>query len=62
MLLNLNICNNGLKIPILNLQKKVIVGALVLITENIDMSKGIINGAMAIVTFINFDDSKKYQI
>jgi hypothetical protein len=26
------------------------------------MSKGIINGAMAIVTFINFDDSKKYQI
>ncbi len=42
--------------------KKVTVGTLVLITENIDMLKGIINGAMAIVTFINFDDSKKYQI
>jgi hypothetical protein len=42
--------------------KKVVVGALVFITKNIDMSKGVVNGAMAIVTFINFDDNKKYQI
>jgi hypothetical protein len=42
--------------------KKVVVGALVLITKNIDMSKGTINGTMAIITFINFDDGKNYQI
>ncbi len=58
MNLNLNICNNGLKIPILKILKKVIVGVLVLIIENIVMLRGIVNGTMAIVTSINFDDSK----
>jgi hypothetical protein len=38
--------------------KKFAIGALVLITENIDMSKGVVNGAFAIITFIKFNENK----
>ncbi len=41
-----------------HIKKKVAVGILVLIIKNIDMSKGVVNGTMAITIFINFDDSK----
>jgi hypothetical protein len=35
---------------------------LVLIIENIDMSKGTVNGAMEIVKSTKFNDVKTYQI
>ncbi len=38
--------------------KKIVVRALVLITENMNMSKGAINGAFAIVKFIKFNENK----
>ncbi len=37
--------------------KKIVVGTLVIIIENIDMSKWTKIGAMTIVTFIQFDDN-----
>jgi len=62
MNLNLNTCNNGLKMPILNKLKKIIVEIFVIIIENIDMSKGAVNGAMEIVKFTKFNDVKTYWI
>jgi hypothetical protein len=37
--------------------RKIAVEALVLITKNIDMSKGRINGAFAIITFVKFNEN-----
>jgi hypothetical protein len=36
---------------------KIAIGALVIITKNIGMSKGAVNGAFAIVTFIKFNEN-----
>jgi hypothetical protein len=51
-------CNNGLKIFILTKLNFFAIGALVLITQNINMSKAIVNGAFAIITFIKFNENK----
>jgi hypothetical protein len=42
--------------------EKIVVGILVLIIENIDMSKRVVYGAMEIVKFAKFNDVKTYQI
>jgi hypothetical protein len=41
--------------------KKIVARALVLITENMDMSNGAVNGEFTIITFIKFNESKIYQ-
>jgi hypothetical protein len=38
--------------------KKIAIGALVFITKYIDISKGAVNGAFAIITFIKFNENK----
>jgi len=38
--------------------KKIAIGALVLLTKNIDISKGVVNGAFAIITFIKFNENR----
>lgn len=52
MLLNLNICNNEIKIPFRAYKTFTKFGVLVLVIENIDRLEAKINGATIIVTFI----------
>lgn len=61
MLLNLNICNNEIKIPFRVYKTFTKFGVLVLVIENIDRLEAKINGATIIVTFIKKIDSKKIK-